>query len=64
MTEKRLSDEQIEKIINTHKTSFVDCEYRNDEYCTNPQRKDKKNTIALFYCQKSDCKLETLKKWW
>ena len=63
MTEKRLSDEQIQKIINTPKTSFVDCEYRRDKYCTNPQRYNK-NTIALFCCRTNNCKLEALKKWW
>lgn len=59
-----MNDDEIQKIINTHKTSFVDCEYRREKYCTNPKRKDKKGTIALFYCQTSDCELEALKKWW
>lgn len=46
------------------KTSFVDCEHRREEYCTNPSRKEKVNGIVLFYCLKSECTYDALKKWW
>lgn len=46
------------------KTSFLDCEYRRDEYCTNPKSREKINGIALVYCLKTDCTYDALKKWW
>lgn len=48
------------------KTSFVDCEYRRGEYCTNFKRNEKINSSssALFYCLQTDCTYDTLRKWW
>lgn len=46
------------------KTSFIDCEYREGDYCTNPKRSEGINILALFYCLKSNCNYDALKKWW
>lgn len=46
------------------KTSFVDCEYRRGEYCTNSIRDKETNGIVLFFCLKSKCTYDALKKWW
>lgn len=46
------------------KTSYIDCEYRREGYCTNPIRNKETDGIALFFCLKSKCTYDALKKWW